>query len=189
MTQSEAEVLILTINALGAGILLFVAGVAQKVMDHLEAPDFKRFANLVGRSAMSDPFAVTVATLPIIAAVPSFVAYRFKHRWLTAGLVAWLVGSSVTKVTNLPMDDRLADAQYNGPANLLADRRKLRLAHDARAGVTLLSVLLMAAQFGRRAVALTIVAAVIVAIPSRWLARKYIPGGAGKMPDSSSKHH
>src|SRR5262249_19044147 len=100
----------------------------------------------------------------------------------------WLVGSSITKVTNMPIDDRLADANYNDPPTLLADRRKLRPANNARARVTLLSVLLMACQFGRRAVALTTAAAVFVAIPSRWLAGRYIPGGAGKMPDSSGKH-
>ncbi|MGH2460657.1 MAG: hypothetical protein ACRDIY_17525, partial [Chloroflexota bacterium] len=69
MTRTEAEFLILTINALGAGILMFVAGVVQKIMDGLEAPDFKRFLNLLDKTAMGDPFAVTVATLPIIAAV------------------------------------------------------------------------------------------------------------------------
>lgn len=185
MTQSDAEVIILTINALGAGILMFVAGVVQKIMDGLDAPDFKRFANLLGKSAMSDPFAVTIATLPIIAAVPYFVAYGTKHRWFTAGLVAWLVGSSITKVTNMPIYDRLADAKYNDSAALLENRRKLRLANNARAWVTLVSVLLMACQFGRRAVVLTTAAAVIVAIPLLWLAGRYIPGGAGKMPDSS----
>jgi hypothetical protein len=186
MSQSEAEVLILTINALGAGILMFVAGVVKKIMDNLDAPDFKRFTNLLGKSAMSDPFAVTVATLPIIAAVPYFVAYGFKHRWFTAGLVTWLVGSSITKVTNLPIYDRLADTTNIDPAELLEDRRKLRLANNARAWVTLVSVLLMACQFGRRGVALT-TAAVIIAIPSLWLASRYIPGRAGKMPDSAGE--
>ena len=185
MTQSDAEVIILTMNALGAGILMFVAGVVQKILDHLDAPDFKRFANLLGKSAMSDPFAVTVATLPIIAAPLYFVAYGFKHRWFTAGLVAWLVGSSITKVTNMPIYDRLANSRYNDTAALLEDRRKLRLANNARAWVTLVSVLLMACQFGRRAVVLTTAAAAIVAIPLLWLAREYIPGGVGRMPDSA----
>ncbi len=128
MSQSEAEVLILTINALGAGILMFVAGVVQKTMDQLAPPDFKRFANQMGRSAMTDPFAVTVATLPIIATVLYFVRYGFKHRWFTAGLAAWLVGSSITKVTNMPIYERLTDASYNDAAALLEDRRARRMA-------------------------------------------------------------
>ena len=70
MTQSEAEVLILTMNALGAGILMFVAGVVQKIMDGLDAPDFQQFVNRLGKSAMSDPFALTTAAA-VRVAIPS----------------------------------------------------------------------------------------------------------------------
>jgi hypothetical protein len=42
MNESVAEALILAINALGAGILLFIAGVIQPVMDGMAEPDFKR---------------------------------------------------------------------------------------------------------------------------------------------------
>jgi hypothetical protein len=69
VTRSVAEVIILTINALGAGILLFIAGVIQKLMDGMDALAFKSFLNCLGRSAMRSPFAVTIATLPIIAAI------------------------------------------------------------------------------------------------------------------------
>jgi hypothetical protein len=58
-------------------------------------------------------------------------------------------------------------------------------ADNARAWVTLASVLLMACQFGRSAVVLTAAAAVFLAIPLLWLAGKYIPGEAGKRTDSS----
>src|SRR5258708_28540185 len=89
MTQSVAEVRILAINALGAGILMFVAGVAQKIMNDLDELKFKRFLNQLDRAAMSDPFAVTVATVPIIAAVVYFLAYRFGHLGFPAGLLPW----------------------------------------------------------------------------------------------------
>ena len=56
MTQLIAEVLILAINALGAGILMFVAGVAQKIMNELDELEFKRFLNQLDKAAMSDPF-------------------------------------------------------------------------------------------------------------------------------------
>ena len=90
MTQSEAEVLILTINALGAGILMFVARVVQKIMNDLDEREFKRFMNLLDKAAMGNPFAVVVATLPNLAAVLYFLAYGFGHWWFTAGFVAWL---------------------------------------------------------------------------------------------------
>jgi hypothetical protein len=179
MTQSEAEVLILAINALGTGILMFVAGVVQRIMNELDELDFKRFLNLLDRSAMSDPFAVTVATLPIIAAVLYFAAYGFGHWWFTAGFIAWLVGGTITKVSNMPIYAWVADPRNVDPTELRSQRHKLHLANNARAWLTLVSVLLMACQFGVRAVVLTVAASVIVAFPLLWLARRYTPGAAG----------
>jgi hypothetical protein len=179
MSQSEAEVLILAINALGAGILMFVSGVVQKIMNELDELDFKRFLNLLDQSAMADPFAVTVATLPIIAAVLYFVAYGFNHWWFTAGFIAWLVGSGITKVTNMPIYQSVADPQNTDPAELRQQRHQLQRANNARAWLTLGSVLLMACQFGVREVILVTAAAVILAFPLLWLARRYTPGAAG----------
>ena len=179
MTQSEAEVLILTTNALGAGILMFVAGVVQKIMNDLDELGFKRFLNLLDKRAMGDHFAVTVATLPIIAAVLYFLAYGFGHWWFTAGFIAWLVGSSITKVTNMPVYRWVADPKNNDPAELRKQRRKLHLANNARAWLTLISVVLMACQFGFPEVVLTVAAAVIIAFPLVWLAGRYVPGTTG----------
>jgi hypothetical protein len=179
MTQSEAEVLVLAINALGAGILMFVAGVVQKIMNDLDELDFKRFLNLLDKTAMGDPFAVTVATLPIIAAVLYFLAYGFGHWWFTAGLLAWLVGGSITKVTNMPIYQWVADPKNIDPAELRQQRRKLQRANNVRAWLTLVSVVLMACQFGFPAVVLTTAAAVVIAFPLLWVARRYVPGTAG----------
>jgi hypothetical protein len=63
MSRSVAEMLILTINALGAGILLFIARVLQTIMNDMDELEFKRFLNRLDRAAMAEPFAVTVATL------------------------------------------------------------------------------------------------------------------------------
>lgn len=86
MPQSTAEVPILAINALGAGIPLFIARVVQKIMDDMDELVFKRFLISLGHAAMTDALAVTIATLPIIAAVLYFVAYGFGHWWFTAAL-------------------------------------------------------------------------------------------------------
>src|SRR5581483_9121266 len=111
MTQTEAEVLILAINALGAGLLMFVAGVVQKIMNDLDELGFKRFLNLLDTKAMGDPFAVTAATLPFIAGLLYFVAYGFGHWWFTAGFVVWTVGSIITKTINMPIYQWVADPQ------------------------------------------------------------------------------
>jgi hypothetical protein len=182
MTQSVAEVLILAINALGAGILMFVAGVAQRIMNDLDEVEFKRFLNQLDRAAMSNPFAVTIATLPIIAAVAYFLAYGFGHWWFTAGFLVWLVGGTITKVTNMPIYQWVADPQNTDKEELRKQRRKLQVANNARAWLTLGSVALMACQFGVIEVVLTIAVAVIVAIPLLLLARRYTPGAARAIP-------
>jgi hypothetical protein len=179
MSRSVAEVIILAINALGAGILMFIARVVQTIMNEMDELEFKRFLNRLDRAAMGEPFAVTVATLPFIAAVLYFLAFGFVHWWFTAGFVVWTAGSIVTKVTNIPIYQWAADPKNTDPPDLRQQRRKLQLGNNVRAWTTLVSVVLMACQFGVVEVLLTIVASVIVAVPLLLLARRYTPGAAG----------
>ena len=175
MTQTSAETLILTINALGAGILLFVAGVIQKLMNDMDAPTFKWFLNKLGKTAMSNPFAVTIATLPLIVAIPYFLFYGFNHWWFTAGFIFWVIGSVITKVINMPVYRWVGNPKNNNPEELSTQRRKLGLANNLRAWITLASVVLMAFQFGIREVVIVVVFSIIITFPLLWLARKYIP--------------
>jgi hypothetical protein len=178
MSQLEAEVLILTINALGAGLLMFISGVLQKIMNQLEELEFKRFVNLLDHTAMADPFAVTVATLPILAAIGYFIAFGFNHWWFIAGIAVWAIGSAMTKVVNMPIYQWLTDSNNTDPEEIRQQRRKLEFGNRIRAWTTLGSVILMACQFGVVDVVLTLVVAAILAVPFLWLARKYIPGSA-----------
>ena len=178
MSQSVAEVLIITINALGAGLLMFIAGVLQKVMDQLDEVEFKRFVNLLDLTAMADAFAVTVATLPIVAAIGYFVAYGFNHWWFIAGFAVWAIGSTMTKVVNMPIYQWLADSNNLDREQIQQQRRKLQFGNNLRAWTTFGSVILMACQFGVLEVALTLAVCAILAIPFLWLARKYTPGAA-----------
>jgi hypothetical protein len=175
MSEVTAEILILAINALGAGILLFVAGVLQKIMSDMDPPAFKRFLNALGRAAMTSPFAVTIATLPIIAAVAYFVAFGFHHAWFTAGFVAWIIGSSITKIGNMPVYAWVAKPENDDPEELRRRRRILGRANNLRAWITLGSVILMACQFGVREVALVLALAGLVTGPLLLVARRYIP--------------
>lgn len=175
MTRTVAEVLILTINALGAGILLFVAGVIQKIMNGMDEIRFKEFLNALNRAAMTDPFAVTIATLPIIAACIYFVAYGFDHWWFTAGFAAWLIGSSITKISNMPIYKWVGNSSNTNVTKLQLYRKKLNGANKLRAWITLASVLLMACTFGPRSVLTIIVMSIVITPPLVWLARRYIP--------------
>jgi len=178
MSQSVAEVLILTVNALGAGLLMFIAGVLQKIMNELDELEFKRFVNMLDRTAMADAFAVTVATLPIVAAIGYFVAYGFNHWWFIAGFAVWAVGSAMTKVINMPIYQWLVESNNTDREEIRQRRRKLQLGNNLRAWTTFGSVILMACQFGVLEVVLTLVVSAILAIPFLWLSRKYTPGTA-----------
>lgn len=175
MTETSAEILIITINALGAGILMFISGVIQKIMDDMDAPTFKWFLNRLDKTAMSNPFTVTIATLPIIVVIPYFVIYGFNHWWFTSGLILWMIGSTITKVTNMPVYRWVANPENTDPEELGKQRRKLRLANSLRAWLTLASVVLMACQFGIREVVIVVVFSIIITFPLLCLARKYTP--------------
>jgi hypothetical protein len=175
VNESTAEILILAINAMGAGILLFVAGVLQKMMNEMDELGFKRFLNALDRAAMSSPFTVTIATLPVIAAVLYFFTYGFRHGWFTAGVVAWIIGSSITKISNMPVYKWVGNPENNDPEELRKKRRILGRGNNLRAWLTLGSVTLMACQFGVREVVIVVAFSVLLTFPLLWLARKYIP--------------
>jgi hypothetical protein len=175
MNETTAEALILAVNALGAGLLLFIAGVLQKLMDGMDEPAFKRFVNALAKTALTNPFLVTIGTLPIIAAVLYFVAYGFGHWWFTAGFALWMIGSTISKISNMPVYKWVGNPANNDPEELRRQRRILGRANNLRAWITLGSVVLMACQFGPREVGVVVAFSVIVTYPLLWLARRYIP--------------
>ena len=173
MTQTGVEAAILAMNALGAGILLFVSGVVQKVMNGMDELAFRDFAQMFLRTATSDPFTVTIGTIPILAVVFYFVMYGFHHWWFTAGIVIWMIGSSITKITNLPVYNWIRNPDSNDVGELRKQRYTLKRGNFWRAWVTLLSVVVMACQFSIPATALAVVSCAVIAAPSVWMARRY----------------
>ncbi|MBY5367027.1 hypothetical protein HFO91_08285 [Rhizobium leguminosarum] len=185
MNQSAAEAIILAINAMGAGILFFVAGVVQPLMNGMDAFEFKTFLNALDRTAMSNHVAVTVATLPLIAIVLYLGAYGFDHWWFIAGFIVWIVGSAVTKMSNMPIYRWVGDPLQTDAGELAKRRRQLGVANSLRAWLTLFSVILMACQFGPLEVGAVVVASTVIAVPLTWLSRRYTPtaeqcGGRGR---------
>src|SRR5271157_5192435 len=111
-------------SALGAGILMFVGGVIQKIMNDMDPLAFKKFANTLARAAMSNPFAVTIATLPLFGIIFYFVVYGFNHWWFTARLIVWFIGSAITKIINMPVLKWVGDPKNIDPEELCKQRRK-----------------------------------------------------------------
>ncbi|MGH6868136.1 MAG: hypothetical protein ACREDA_04515, partial [Methylocella sp.] len=167
------EAVILAINALGAGLLLFVSGVVQRTMNDMDELEFKAFAQTLVRNATSDPFAATIATIPIFAVIFYFVMYGFDHWWFTAGIIIWMIASSITKITNLPVYAWIKDPKNTDPEELRKKRRTLQLGNNWRAWLTLLSVVVMACQFSIDGTTIAVASCVVITAPSLWLARKY----------------
>ncbi len=171
--ESSVEAAILAINALGTGILLFVSGVVQRMMNNMDELAFKAFAKALGTSATGDPFAVTIATVPILAVPLYFGAYGFHHRFFTAGIAIWLIGASITKLTNLPVYEWLRDPKNSNPEQLRVKRRTLEFGNSWRARLSLLSVIMMACQFSVAVTLIAVALCVALTCPALWLAHKY----------------
>ena len=107
-----------------------------------------------------------------------FVAFGFNRWWFTAGIVAWIIGSAITKVTHLPIYQWVGQPENVDPDQLRKRLHTLALGNAWRAWLTLLSVALMACQFSIEGTAIAVAACAIIAYPSLWLARKYIPNGS-----------
>jgi hypothetical protein len=86
-----------------------------------------------------------------------------------------MIGSAITKVSNMPVYKWVAKPENNDPADLRRQRGILGRANNLRAWITLCSVILMACQFGVREVAVVVAFSALVTPPLLWLARKYIP--------------
>ena len=106
-----------------------------------------------------------------------FVAFGFNRWWFTAGIVAWIIGSAITKVTHLPIYQWVGQPENVDPDQLRKRLHTLALGNAWRAWLTLLSVV-MACQFSIEGTATAIAACAIIAYPSLWLARKYMPNGS-----------
>jgi hypothetical protein len=176
MTQTVAEILILSANALGAGLLLFIAGVVQRIMNTMDEHEFKRFLNVLDKTAMGDPITVTFATIPPLAAIIYFIAYGFNHWWFIAGVIVWIIGSSITKVINMPVYEWVADPTNTDPVEMKKQRQRLQFGNNTRAWLTLASVVIMACQFGVIEVAIATGSTILITPPLLWLASKFIPG-------------
>lgn len=173
MPETTAEVLILTVTAFGAGILMFISEVIQKMMNSMNEADFKKFLNTMDKTAMNDPFSVTVATVPFIAAIAYIIFYGINHIWFIAGIIVWIIGSSITKIINLPVYRWIGNPKNTDVKKIREQRRKLQLGNNLRAWSTLVSVILMTMQFGIRVTLLSVIVFILLAVPLTRFSSRY----------------
>jgi hypothetical protein len=129
-------------------------------------------------SADSPQIEVITSSSPPLSRSKSGRRSRIGHvesSWFTAGFVAWIIGSSITKIGNMPIYKWVADTKNTDPEELRRQRRRLGVANNWRAWITLASVILMACQFSVFDVAIVVALTAAVTPPLLWLASKYIP--------------
>jgi hypothetical protein len=143
MTQSFAEVLILTPSTLTTGYLMFIAIVLQRVMNELDESTFGRFVTLLVQKATRSVYAIVSSSITFVAMIP----YGFQHGWFSAGLLFFVLSSIAGKVLNLPVYSRIAALGSSDIAQLQEERQKLQTANWVRALLCLVSTILMVIQF------------------------------------------
>lgn len=143
LTKTFTEVLILIPTALAAGFLLAVSGVIQKVMNDMDEAAFKNFLERLEYRAMRSPYALAVSLITSIAAIPYWICFGFNNWWYTAGLIMWYVASTVSKILNMPIYQKVKELASSQTEQLNQERRKLQTANSVRAWLTFASVVLM----------------------------------------------
>jgi hypothetical protein len=143
MTRTFAEILIIIPTVLGTGLLMFVAGVIQGVMNDMDEAEFKSFLTSLYKHAIRSPYAVTVSLITFVGAVPYLIFYGFQNWWFIAGLILWTAASVASKIFNLPIYQNVMTAKSNDRARLKEERRKLQSANILRATLSFASVVLM----------------------------------------------
>jgi hypothetical protein len=79
--------------------------------------------------------------------IPYFIVYGFQHGWFVAGLLCFTLSSIAGKLLNLPVYNRVASLASSDLAQLDQERHKLQTANLVRAGLCIVSIVLMAIQF------------------------------------------
>ncbi|WP_448004268.1 hypothetical protein [Agromyces bauzanensis] len=143
MSQDFTEILIAVATTVEAGLLLFIAEVVQRVMDEMDAAQFRRFLGRLEHFAMRSPTVLAGSLVTTVACIPYFIFFGFDNWWFTAGIIVWFLAAVASKIFNAPIYKRVAGLHDTDVAELLEQRRMLRTANVVRALTTLASVVLM----------------------------------------------
>ncbi len=149
MTQHVAEILLFSLIAINAALLIFIAGVLRKVMNEMDGPTFTRFVGSLVRHSTKSIFMITALTIPAIAAIPYFYFYGFGNRWITAGLALWMLAGLVSKAIKVPVYKSIAQLQRSDEDRLAKERTKLNSGNIFQAIFNSLAAILMLISFIR----------------------------------------
>lgn len=147
MTQNLGEILLFTLVAINAALLVFIAGVLRKVMNDMDEAEYRHFAGSLVRHSTKSPFMITVLTIPAIAAIPYFYFYGFGNLWITAGLALWLMAGFISKAIKVPAYKVLAGLQKNDVIQLAKLRKKINFGNMFQAFLNSVATIIMVIAF------------------------------------------
>lgn len=124
MTKNLIESLLFSSVAINAALLIFIADVLRKMMNAVDEAAFKHSIGLLDRYSSRSLFMIVALNIPLILAVPYYYLYGFGNRWITAGLVLWLIAGSLSKVYKLPVYKALSSLQNTAVAEINKERGK-----------------------------------------------------------------
>ncbi|MGE5396940.1 MAG: hypothetical protein ACM3MK_05315 [Chitinophagales bacterium] len=143
MTKHLAEVIIYFPSVLATGLLIFVAGAIQGVMNDYDEAGFQHFLRLLHKHATRSPFAVITASFLFVGCIPYFIFYGFGNWWFTAGIILFWLASIASKSFNLPIYNRIFAFESTDTVRLREERKKLQTANMIRAAIQFISVVLL----------------------------------------------
>ena len=143
MTQALAEVLLLASMVANATLLIFIAGVLQRVMNDMDVATFKEFVESLVRHSTRSPFMIIALNIPLIGAIPFYYFYGFGSRWISAGLALWLAGGLVSKLIKLPIYRSIKATDRGDEVRLGQQRKNLHAGNLLQAALNSLAVALM----------------------------------------------
>lgn len=147
MNRTLAEILLYVSVAINAAVLTFIAGVLRKVMNDMDDSAFKQFLGSFYRHGARSPFMHAVLSVPFLGAIPYFYFYGFGNRWITAGLVLWLVAGSIAKTIKLPVIKKVAAFESGDVAGLSRERQRLNAGNMLQAILNFVAAAIMTVAF------------------------------------------
>jgi hypothetical protein len=118
-------------------------------MNDMDEPTFKHFVESLVRHSTKSPFMLTVLNIPAIGAIPYFYFYGFGNRWITAGLVLWLVAGVIAKIIKVPIYKTVAALESSAVVRLREERQKLNTGNMLQAILNFVAGALMTIAFIR----------------------------------------
>ena len=130
--------------SINAALILFFASVYKKMMNGVDIVAFKNLTEMLVRYSSRSIFMIIALNLPLLIAIPYYYINGFNNWWITASLLLWLIGGSISKIIKMPVYRTIAKLEGDNEAALNKMRYKLNSGNILQAWLYSISVIIMA---------------------------------------------